>query len=85
MIHLVRVCPDSGSRWKNVAATGKPPSSRTYHTNSACLGDRLYVFSGGEAGAAPVSDPKLHVFDTGLFKINQLLNIAVSSSALQWD
>ncbi|XP_071371752.1 rab9 effector protein with kelch motifs isoform X2 [Centroberyx affinis] len=54
---------DSGSRWKTVSVNGKPPSPRTYHTNSACLGDRLYVFSGGEAGAAPVSDPKLHVFD----------------------
>ncbi|TKS84407.1 Rab9 effector protein with kelch motifs [Collichthys lucidus] len=55
---------DSGSRWKNVTANGKPPSPRTYHSTSACLEDRLYVFSGGEAGAAPVSDPKLHVFDT---------------------
>ena len=45
--------------------SGKPPSPRTYHTSSAMIGDKLYVFSGGEAGAAPVSDPKLHVFDTG--------------------
>lgn len=67
MIHPVHVCPESGSRWKNVVVNGKPPSPRTYHTNSACLEDRLYVFSGGEAGAAPVSDPKLHVFDAGLF------------------
>lgn len=55
---------DSGSRWKTVEVNGKPPSPRTYHTTSACLGDRLYIFSGGEAGAAPVSDPALHVFDT---------------------
>uniref|UniRef100_A0A3P8TBR6 Rab9 effector protein with kelch motifs n=1 Tax=Amphiprion percula TaxID=161767 RepID=A0A3P8TBR6_AMPPE len=55
---------DSEPRWKNVVANGKLPSPRTYHTNSACLEDKLYVFSGGEAGAAPVSDPKLHVFDT---------------------
>ncbi|KAM3874501.1 rab9 effector protein with kelch motifs [Diretmus argenteus] len=54
---------DSGSQWKNVLVNGEPPSPRTYHTNSACVGDRLYVFSGGEAGAAPVSDPTLHVFD----------------------
>nr|XP_046230818.1 rab9 effector protein with kelch motifs [Scatophagus argus]XP_046230819.1 rab9 effector protein with kelch motifs [Scatophagus argus]XP_046230820.1 rab9 effector protein with kelch motifs [Scatophagus argus] len=54
---------ESCSHWKNVVVNGKPPSPRTYHTNSACLGDRLYIFSGGEAGAAPVSDPKLHVFD----------------------
>uniref|UniRef100_H3DN27 Rab9 effector protein with kelch motifs n=1 Tax=Tetraodon nigroviridis TaxID=99883 RepID=H3DN27_TETNG len=55
---------DSGSQWKTVAVNGRPPSPRTYHTNSACLGDRLYVFSGGEAGASPVSDSKLHVLDT---------------------
>uniref|UniRef100_A0A8C9YJ54 Rab9 effector protein with kelch motifs n=1 Tax=Sander lucioperca TaxID=283035 RepID=A0A8C9YJ54_SANLU len=55
---------ESGSRWKNVVVNGKPPGPRTYHTNSACIGDKLYVCSGGEAGAAPVSDPKLHVFDT---------------------
>ncbi|XP_028273379.1 rab9 effector protein with kelch motifs [Parambassis ranga] len=54
---------DSVPRWKNVAVNGKPPSPRTYHTNSACLGDHLYVFSGGEEGASPVSDPKLHVFN----------------------
>lgn len=55
---------DSGSHWKNVQVNGEPPSPRTYHTNSACVGDKLYVYSGGEAGAAPVSDQKLHVFDT---------------------
>ncbi|TNM91771.1 hypothetical protein fugu_018782 [Takifugu bimaculatus] len=55
---------DSGSRWKKVVVNGSPPCPRTYHTNSASLGDKLYVFSGGEAGASPVSDPKLHVLDT---------------------
>ncbi|XP_029024330.1 rab9 effector protein with kelch motifs [Betta splendens] len=55
---------DDGSHWQKVSVEGTPPCPRTYHTNSACLGDRLYVFSGGEAGAAPVSDQKLHVFDT---------------------
>lgn len=69
---------DSGSCWKNVVVNGKPPSPRTYHTSSACQGDRLYVCSGGEAGASPVSDPKLHVFDTGLCLINHLLHIIVS-------
>lgn len=59
-------CPDSVPRWKNVAVNGKAPSPRTYHTNSACVGDHLYVFSGGEEGATPVSDPKLYVFDAGL-------------------
>ncbi|XP_028319470.1 rab9 effector protein with kelch motifs [Gouania willdenowi] len=55
---------DSKPNWKTVASNGKAPSPRTYHTSSACIGDKLYVFSGGEAGAAPVSDSQLHVFDT---------------------
>ncbi|KAJ8408738.1 hypothetical protein AAFF_G00253730 [Aldrovandia affinis] len=38
-------------------------TDRTYHTSSACVGDRLFVFSGGDMGASPVSDPQLHVFD----------------------
>ncbi|KAL2100330.1 hypothetical protein ACEWY4_004724 [Coilia grayii] len=54
---------DSGA-WRDVAVTGEPPSPRTYHTSTACVGDRLYVFSGGDAGSNPVSDPHLHVFDT---------------------
>ncbi|KAG7232401.1 hypothetical protein INR49_008890 [Caranx melampygus] len=54
---------DSGTQWKDVSVKGTPPCPRTYHTNSSCLGDRMYVFSGGEAGATPVSDQKLHVFD----------------------
>uniref|UniRef100_A0A4W6CXW6 Rab9 effector protein with kelch motifs n=1 Tax=Lates calcarifer TaxID=8187 RepID=A0A4W6CXW6_LATCA len=63
-ITILLVLNCSGSHWKDVSVNGKPPCPRTYHTNSACLGNRLYVFSGGEAGAAPVSDQKLHVFDT---------------------
>uniref|UniRef100_A0A1A8NPC0 Rab9 effector protein with kelch motifs n=1 Tax=Nothobranchius pienaari TaxID=704102 RepID=A0A1A8NPC0_9TELE len=55
---------DSEPRWKNVAAKGEPPSPRTYHTTTASIRDKLFVFSGGEAGDAPVSDTKLHVFDT---------------------
>lgn len=55
---------ENASHWSKVSANGRPPSPRTYHTSSACLGDKLYVFSGGEAGAAPVSDSTLHVFDT---------------------
>ncbi|KAL0965489.1 hypothetical protein UPYG_G00281940 [Umbra pygmaea] len=53
-----------GGPWKNVQVNGMPPCPRTYHTNSACVGDRLFVFSGGDSGATPVSDTKLHVFDT---------------------
>ncbi|XP_062844787.1 rab9 effector protein with kelch motifs [Trichomycterus rosablanca] len=49
--------------WRTVDTTGTPPSPRTYHTNSACIEDRLFVFSGGETGAMPVIDPRVHVFD----------------------
>ncbi|XP_023666835.2 rab9 effector protein with kelch motifs isoform X1 [Paramormyrops kingsleyae] len=56
---------EEATSWRNVPVTGIPPSSRTYHTNSSCAGDKLFVFSGGEAGAAPVNDPQLHVFDAG--------------------
>nr|XP_019937417.1 PREDICTED: rab9 effector protein with kelch motifs [Paralichthys olivaceus]XP_019937418.1 PREDICTED: rab9 effector protein with kelch motifs [Paralichthys olivaceus]XP_019937419.1 PREDICTED: rab9 effector protein with kelch motifs [Paralichthys olivaceus]XP_019937421.1 PREDICTED: rab9 effector protein with kelch motifs [Paralichthys olivaceus]XP_019937422.1 PREDICTED: rab9 effector protein with kelch motifs [Paralichthys olivaceus] len=62
---------DSRAHWKDVSVKGTPPSPRTYHTNSACLGDTLYVFSGGEAGASPVSDQKLHVFDAVSFTWSQ--------------
>nr|ACO09334.1 Tip elongation aberrant protein 1 [Osmerus mordax] len=55
---------DGAALWKCVEAQGSSPSPRTYHTTTACIGDRLYVFSGGETGATPVSDAKLHVFDT---------------------
>ncbi|XP_060768135.1 rab9 effector protein with kelch motifs [Neoarius graeffei] len=50
--------------WRTVEVKGTRPSPRTYHTNSACVKDRLFVFSGGETGATPVTDPQVHVFDT---------------------
>ncbi|XP_076139331.1 rab9 effector protein with kelch motifs [Alosa pseudoharengus] len=53
-----------GGSWRTVSVTGEPPSPRTYHTSTACVGGRLFVFSGGDAGSMPVSDPQLHVFDT---------------------
>ncbi|KAJ7987294.1 hypothetical protein DPEC_G00337240 [Dallia pectoralis] len=53
-----------GGTWKSVEVTGMPPCPRTYHTNSANMGDRLFVFSGGDSGAIPVLDTKVHVFDT---------------------
>ncbi|XP_030640729.1 rab9 effector protein with kelch motifs [Chanos chanos] len=50
--------------WRSVQVKGVPPSPRTYHTSLACVGDRLFVFSGGDSGTTPVSDAQLHVFDT---------------------
>uniref|UniRef100_A0A4W5JRE8 Rab9 effector protein with kelch motifs n=1 Tax=Hucho hucho TaxID=62062 RepID=A0A4W5JRE8_9TELE len=32
---------------------GTPPCPRTFHTNSASVGDRLFVFSGGDSVATP--------------------------------
>lgn len=46
--------------------TGSPPSPRTFHTSSAAIGNQLYVFGGGERGAQPVQDVKLHVFDASM-------------------
>uniref|UniRef100_A0A669D6V8 Rab9 effector protein with kelch motifs n=1 Tax=Oreochromis niloticus TaxID=8128 RepID=A0A669D6V8_ORENI len=71
---------DSNPHW-NVVTNGTPPSPRTYHTTSACLGTgflcfHLFVFSGGEIGSAPASYSKLHVFDTGLCQINYILIIS---------
>ncbi|XP_057675363.1 rab9 effector protein with kelch motifs isoform X2 [Corythoichthys intestinalis] len=55
---------ESKAQWEEVTVMGEPPSPRTYHTNSACAGALLYVFCGGEAGASPIQDQKLHIFDT---------------------
>ncbi|KAK7163865.1 hypothetical protein R3I94_002546 [Phoxinus phoxinus] len=62
--NCVQVLRASEGVWETVSAKGDPPSVRTYHTNSACVGDRLYVFSGGDAGADPVADTHVHVFDS---------------------
>ncbi|XP_076867555.1 rab9 effector protein with kelch motifs isoform X3 [Brachyhypopomus gauderio] len=60
---LKTLCVDSAP-WRTVEVKGTPPGPRTYHTNSACVGDRLFVFSGGDVGATPVADPQVHIFDT---------------------
>uniref|UniRef100_A0A8C0RE60 Rab9 effector protein with kelch motifs n=2 Tax=Canis lupus TaxID=9612 RepID=A0A8C0RE60_CANLF len=49
--------------WTMPEVTSCPPSPRTLHTSSAAIGNQLYVFGGGERGAQPVQDVKLHVFD----------------------
>ncbi|XP_025905312.1 rab9 effector protein with kelch motifs, partial [Nothoprocta perdicaria] len=57
--------------WRCPAVTGAPPRPRTFHTSSALLGQRLYVFGGGERGAEPVRDRQLHVFDTATLTWSQ--------------
>ncbi|XP_044309141.1 rab9 effector protein with kelch motifs isoform X2 [Varanus komodoensis] len=57
--------------WESPEVTGTPPSPRTFHTSSAAIGDRLYVFGGGEKGVDPVLDQKLHVFDSATLSWSQ--------------
>ncbi|XP_054854009.1 rab9 effector protein with kelch motifs isoform X2 [Eublepharis macularius] len=54
---------ESGT-WESPEVTGTPPSPRTFHTSSAAIGDRLYVFGGGDKGADPVQDQQLYIFDS---------------------
>ncbi|KAF7486475.1 Hypothetical predicted protein [Marmota monax] len=57
--------------WRTPEVTGPPPSPRTFHTSSAAIGNQLYVFGGGERGAQPVQDMKLHVFDANTLTWSQ--------------
>ncbi|NXL88908.1 RABEK protein, partial [Alectura lathami] len=50
--------------WESPEVTGVQPLPRTFHTSSAAIADCLYVFGGGDKGAEPVKDQRLHVFDT---------------------
>ncbi|NXH19782.1 RABEK protein, partial [Bucco capensis] len=57
--------------WESPEVSGVKPLPRTFHTSSAAIGDRLYVFGGGDKGAEPVKDQLLHVFDTGTLTWSQ--------------
>ncbi|XP_003407785.1 rab9 effector protein with kelch motifs isoform X1 [Loxodonta africana] len=57
--------------WTTPEVTSPPPSPRTFHTSSAAIGNQLYVFGGGERGAQPVQDVKLHVFDANTLTWSQ--------------
>ncbi|XP_032334317.1 rab9 effector protein with kelch motifs isoform X1 [Camelus ferus] len=57
--------PETGT-WTTPEVTSPPPSPRTFHMSSAAIGNQLYVFGGGERGAQPVQDVKLHVFDASM-------------------
>nr|XP_004048652.1 rab9 effector protein with kelch motifs isoform X5 [Gorilla gorilla gorilla]XP_055207876.1 rab9 effector protein with kelch motifs isoform X5 [Gorilla gorilla gorilla] len=57
--------------WTTPEVTSPPPSPRTFHTSSAAVGNQLYVFGGGERGAQPVQDTKLHVFDANTLTWSQ--------------
>ncbi|KFQ93072.1 Rab9 effector protein with kelch motifs, partial [Nipponia nippon] len=57
--------------WESPEVSGVQPLPRTFHTSSAAIGDRLYVFGGGDKGAEPVTDQRLHVFDTATLTWSQ--------------
>ncbi|XP_027470873.1 rab9 effector protein with kelch motifs isoform X2 [Zalophus californianus] len=57
--------------WTMPEVISPPPSPRTFHTSSAAIGNQLYVFGGGERGAQPVQDVKLHVFDANTLTWSQ--------------
>ncbi|XP_006834827.1 PREDICTED: rab9 effector protein with kelch motifs isoform X2 [Chrysochloris asiatica] len=57
--------------WTKPEVTSPPPSPRTFHSSAAAIGNQLYVFGGGERGAQPVQDVKLHVFDANTLTWSQ--------------
>ncbi|XP_071430252.1 rab9 effector protein with kelch motifs isoform X2 [Pithys albifrons albifrons] len=57
--------------WESPAVRGAQPQPRTFHTSSAAIGARLFVFGGGHRGAEPVRDQRLHVFDTATLTWSQ--------------
>ncbi|XP_063287122.1 rab9 effector protein with kelch motifs isoform X1 [Pelobates fuscus] len=61
--NCVQVFHPGSSAWKSAKVKGEAPSPRTFHTSSSAIGDKLYVFSGGEKGAEPVQDTRLHEYD----------------------
>jgi N-acetylneuraminic acid mutarotase len=48
--------------WTTLSPAGTAPAPRTHHT-TACVGDKLIVYSGGHTGADPVGDRQVHCFD----------------------
>ncbi|NWY68672.1 RABEK protein, partial [Erithacus rubecula] len=62
--------PETGT-WESPAVRGVQPQARTFHTSSAAIGARLFVFGGGDKGAEPVKDQRLHVFDTATLTWSQ--------------
>ncbi|NXD61900.1 RABEK protein, partial [Eolophus roseicapillus] len=62
--------PEIGT-WESPEVSGEQPLPRTFHTSSAAVGECLYVFGGGEKGAEPVQDQRLHVFDTATLTWSQ--------------
>ncbi|KAJ7405963.1 Rab9 effector protein with kelch motifs [Willisornis vidua] len=68
---LNRMSPLERGTWESPAVRGAQPQPRTFHTSSAAIGARLFVFGGGHRGAEPVRDQRLHVFDTATLTWSQ--------------
>ncbi|NWI63788.1 RABEK protein, partial [Todus mexicanus] len=62
--------PETGT-WESPEVRGAQPPPRTFHSSSAAIGHRLFVFGGGDRGAEPVKDQRLHVFDTATLTWSQ--------------
>ncbi|XP_076454949.1 uncharacterized protein LOC143289744 [Babylonia areolata] len=58
----VQVLDTEARSWTSLSPSGTPPAPRTHHATAA-LGDRLFVYSGGHAGADPVGDRQVHCYD----------------------
>lgn len=69
--NCVQVLNPESRSWTTPEVTSLPPSPRTFHTSSAAIGSRLYVFGGGERGSQPVQDVRLHVFDANALTWSQ--------------
>ncbi|XP_014345986.1 rab9 effector protein with kelch motifs isoform X3 [Latimeria chalumnae] len=69
--NCVQVLDLETGTWRSPKVRGTPPSARTFHTSTAAIGDKLYVFGGGDKGADPVQDTQLHVFDTATLTWSQ--------------
>uniref|UniRef100_F6S4S2 Rab9 effector protein with kelch motifs n=2 Tax=Ornithorhynchus anatinus TaxID=9258 RepID=F6S4S2_ORNAN len=69
--NCLQVLKPETEMWKTPKVTGHLPSPRTFHTGSAAVGNRLYVFGGGDRRAEPVQDTQLHVFDASTLTWSQ--------------
>lgn len=58
----VQILDTETNCWCVALPSGKPPSERTCHS-AAAIGNCLFIFGGGENGAEPVQDDKLHVYN----------------------
>ena len=61
--------------------SGEAPSQRTCHS-AAAIGNRLFIFGGGQSGAEAVKDDKLYVYnaskETEIIFCNQILAVVIT-------